>query len=87
MSGRTYVVNFAAQSMVAESWKHPDHWMMTNVVSTVRLHERLRQVDFLEQYVHVTTPEVYGSTEGFIKRGRAVQSRARPTPSRAPRAT
>src|SRR5205823_1470121 len=22
------VVNFAAQSMVGESWKHPDHWMM-----------------------------------------------------------
>lgn len=62
-----YVVNFAAQSMVAESWKNPDHWMMTNVVSTVRLHDRLRHLDFLEKYVHVTTPEVYGSTEGFIK--------------------
>jgi len=61
------VVNFAAQSMVGESWKNPDHWMMTNVVSAVRLHDRLRQLDFLERYVHVTTPEVYGSTEGFIK--------------------
>lgn len=59
--------NFAAQSMVGESWKNPDHWMMTNVVSAVRLHERLRHMDFLERYVHVTTPEVYGSTEGFIK--------------------
>jgi len=38
----THVVNFAAQSMVGESWLHPDHWMMTNVVSTVRLHELLR---------------------------------------------
>ena len=62
-----YVVNFAAQSMVGESWKNPDHWFMTNVVSTVRLHERLRQCDFLKRYVHVTTPEVYGSTEGFIR--------------------
>jgi dTDP-glucose 4,6-dehydratase len=61
------VVNFAAQSMVGESWKNPDHWMMTNVVSAVRLHYRLRNMDFLERYVHVTTPEVYGSTEGFIK--------------------
>lgn len=60
-------VNFAAQSMVGESWRNPDHWMMTNVVSTVRLHERLRQMDFLHRYVHVTTPEVYGSTQGFIK--------------------
>lgn len=63
----THVVNFAAQSMVGESWSNPDHWMMTNVVSTIRLHERLRQLDFLERYVHVTTPEVYGSTEGWVK--------------------
>jgi len=61
-----YVVNFAAQSMVAESWKNPDHWFTTNVVSTIRLHERLRQLPFLRKYVHVTTPEVYGSTSGFI---------------------
>jgi dTDP-glucose 4,6-dehydratase len=63
----THVVNFAAQSMVGESWKHPEHWMMTNVVSTVRLHELLRGFDFLERYVHVTTPEVYGSTQGWVK--------------------
>jgi dTDP-glucose 4,6-dehydratase len=62
-----YVVNFAAQSMVGESWKNPDHWFMTNVVSAVRLHDRLRQCDFLDKYVHVTTPEVYGSTDGWIK--------------------
>lgn len=62
----THVVNFAAQSMVGESWRNPDHWMMTNVVSTVRLHELLRRYDFLERYVHVTTPEVYGSTEGWV---------------------
>lgn len=62
-----FVVNFAAQSMVAESWRNPDHWMMTNVVSTVRLHDRLRHCDFLQKYVHVTTPEVYGSTTGWVK--------------------
>lgn len=61
-----HIVNFAAQSMVAESWIHPDHWFMTNVVSTVRLHEALRRFDFLQNYVHVTTPEVYGSTTGTI---------------------
>ena len=65
----THVVNFAAQSMVGESWANPDHWMMTNVVSTVRLHDRLRRYDGLERYVHVTTPEVYGSTEGWVREG------------------
>ena len=63
----THVVNFAAQSMVGESWLYPDHWMMTNVVSAVRLHDLLRNYDGLERYVHVTTPEVYGSTEGWIR--------------------
>lgn len=65
----THVVNFAAQSMVGESWDHPDHWMMTNVVSTVRLHEILRAHKRLERYVHVTTPEVYGSTDGWVSEG------------------
>ncbi len=66
-----FIVNFAAQSMVAESWKNPDHWFMTNAVSTVRFHDRLRRCDFLRKYVHVTTPEVYGSTSGFIDEGAA----------------
>jgi dTDP-glucose 4,6-dehydratase len=63
----SFVVNFAAQSMVAQSWENPDHWFMTNVVSTICLHDRLRHFDFLNKYIHVTTPEVYGSTDGLIK--------------------
>jgi dTDP-glucose 4,6-dehydratase len=60
------IFNFAAQSMVGESWDKPEDWMRTNVVSTARLAERLRHIDFLDRYVHVTTPEVYGSTDGWI---------------------
>jgi len=60
------ILNFAAQSMVGESWARPDDWMRTNVVSIARLAERLRHLDFLDRYVHVTTPEVYGSTAGWI---------------------
>jgi dTDP-glucose 4,6-dehydratase len=60
------IVNFAAQSMVGESWKNPEHWMMTNVVSLVRLQQVMRGLDFLDRYVHITTPEVYGSTSGWI---------------------
>jgi dTDP-glucose 4,6-dehydratase len=61
------VFNFAAQSMVGESWDKPDDWMQTNVVSMARLAQRLRHMDFIDKYVHVTTPEVYGSTDGWIK--------------------
>ncbi len=60
------VVNFAAQSMVAESWRHPEDWFETNVVATVKFHDQLRRCDFLQRYVHVSTPEVYGSCEGSV---------------------
>lgn len=62
-----YIVNFAAQSMVAQSWEYPEHWFQTNVISMVNFHNKLRYCDFLEKYVHVTTPEVYGSTNDYIK--------------------
>ncbi len=62
----SHVVNFAAQGMVAQSWDIPEHWYQTNVVAQVRLHDRLRKLDFLEKYVHVSTPEVYGSTSGAV---------------------
>ena len=38
-----YVVNFAAQGMVAESWLNPTHWYKTNVVSQVAFHDELRK--------------------------------------------
>jgi dTDP-glucose 4,6-dehydratase len=62
-----YVVNFAAQSMVAESWLFPDQWYQTNVVANVRLHEGLRKLKNIKKYVHVTTPEVYGSCSGDVQ--------------------
>ncbi|MBU2480776.1 MAG: GDP-mannose 4,6-dehydratase [Proteobacteria bacterium] len=61
-----FVVNFAAQSMVAESWLNPEHWFQTNTVATVKFHDKLRSADYLKKYVHVSTPEVYGTCEGLI---------------------
>ena len=61
-----YVVNYAAQSMVGESWVNPGDWFLTNAVSTVKFHDELRKCDFLRRYVHITTPEVYGSCSGFV---------------------
>jgi dTDP-glucose 4,6-dehydratase len=61
-----YVVNFAAQGMVAQSWLTPEHWYQTNVVANVKFHDRLRKCAWLRKYVHVSTPEVYGSTSGLI---------------------
>lgn len=61
-----YVLNFAAQSMVGESWQNPGDWFMTNTVSTIKFHDELRKCDFLKRYVHVSTPEVYGTCSGFV---------------------
>ena len=65
-----YIFNFASQGMVAQSWENPTHWMQTNVVSLTALLEVLRNLDFLDRYVHFSTPEVYGSTEGWVKENR-----------------
>jgi dTDP-glucose 4,6-dehydratase len=62
-----YVVNFAAQSMVGESWQNPGDWFMTNAVSTIKFHDELRKCNFLKRYVHVSTPEVYGNCSGFVR--------------------
>lgn len=61
-----YVVNFAAQSEVAPSWEHPHHWFQTNAVSLTELANLLKDKKFLKNYVHISSPEVYGSCEGFI---------------------
>jgi len=62
-----YVVNFAAQGMVAESWQNPIDWFTTNTLGHIALHDRLRKFDFIQKYVHISTPEVYGSTEGRVE--------------------
>ena len=61
-----YVVNFAAQGMVAQSWITPEDWYQTNVVGQVKLHNYLRTIDCIKKYVHVSTPEAYGSTDGWV---------------------
>jgi len=57
----TYIANFAAQGMVSESWLSPEDWYNTNVLSQVRLLNELKNFDYIKKYLHITTPEVYGS--------------------------
>jgi dTDP-glucose 4,6-dehydratase len=61
-----YIVNFAAQSEVAPSWENPHHWFQTNAVSLTMLANLLKEKKFLKRYVHISSPEVYGSCEGRI---------------------
>ena len=56
-----YVINFAAQGEVATSWLFPEQWYETNAVGTVKLCHFLKDRTYLNRYVHISTPEVYGS--------------------------
>lgn len=62
-----YIFNFAAQSMVVQSWDFPDHWYQTNLVALAELGNLLLKEKSIKKFIHFTTPEVYGSTNGWIK--------------------
>ena len=44
----THIINFAAQGMVAESWKNPLNWYKTNLISQIALHDELRKRTFIK---------------------------------------
>ena len=61
-----YIVNFAAQSEVAPSWENPGQWFTTNAASLADLTNELAKRSWLERYVHISSPEVYGTCEGTV---------------------
>jgi dTDP-glucose 4,6-dehydratase len=67
------VVNFAAQGEVRNSWRWPEQWWESNAMAVVRLTEALRQRDYLQRYVAISTPEVYGTTGLDIKENHTYQ--------------
>lgn len=62
-----YVVNFAAQSEVAPSWDHPEHWFQTNAVAIAALGNFLKDQPWLKRYLHISSPEVYGTCTGAVR--------------------
>jgi dTDP-glucose 4,6-dehydratase len=60
-----YVVNFISKSLVVESWANPEEWVRTNALSTTGLFKFLQHFG-VKKYVHVSTPEVYGSIDGWV---------------------
>ncbi len=61
------VVNYAAQGMVAQSWKSPEDWYQTNLVSQSIFYRKIQEIKFIKKIIHVSTPEVYGNTPKLIK--------------------
>jgi len=61
-----YVVNFAAANIVAESWDNPIEYVECNVREHTKLFQVLSEYRRLKKYVHVSTPESYGHTDGWV---------------------
>jgi dTDP-glucose 4,6-dehydratase len=62
-----YIVNFAAQSEVAPSWESPADWFQTNCVALAELINHLRRGNYVQRYLHISSPEVYGTCIGTVK--------------------
>lgn len=56
-----YIVNFASQSMVGQSWDNPLDWYYTNSYSTIKLYHQISKLKFKIKLIHISTPEVYGN--------------------------
>lgn len=63
------IVNFAAQSEVGPSWENPDQWFETNTVALARLVNHLRRQSYLSRYLHISSPEAYGSCGEPLREG------------------
>lgn len=62
-----YIVNFAAQGMVAESWNNPEEWFQTNCIALMNLANQLSEERYLKRFVQISSPEVYGSCQNFTE--------------------
>ena len=60
------VVNYVAQGEVRNSWKFPERWFQTNSMAVVKLSNILKDRKYLRRYVAISTPEVYGCTNGKL---------------------
>lgn len=61
------VLNFAAQSMVGQSWEQPEDWYQANLVGFATTIRTLSRHPGLKKFIQFTTPEVYGSTHGWVE--------------------
>ena len=55
------IIDFLGQGMVAESWIYPHLTFNTNVISKIKLYNFLLKQKYLEKYIKISTPEVFGS--------------------------
>lgn len=62
-----YLINYSSQSMVGESWNSPEDWFYTNSFSLPVLYNKIYDLNIIKRLVHISTPEVYGSSNKILK--------------------
>ena len=60
------IIDFASICMVNESWRNSDTFFKINVSSKTKILEELSRSKFLEKYIYISTPEIFGSSNKFI---------------------
>lgn len=63
----THIIDLLGQGMVAQSWQDPKLWYETNLSNKADLMEIIRNLDSLEKYIRISTPEVFGSSSEYLK--------------------
>ena len=63
----SYIINYASQSMVGQSWQNPEDWFLTNSFSIIKLYSRISLLKFKTKLIHISTPEIYGNIENKVK--------------------
>ena len=56
-----YIINYASQSMVGQSWSAASDWFYTNSFSTIKLYDSISKLKNKVKLIHVSTPEIYGN--------------------------
>jgi dTDP-glucose 4,6-dehydratase len=62
-----YIIDFASICMVGESWVNPKKYYDTNLIAKIELIKNLHKLKKLKKYIYISTPEVFGSSEKYIK--------------------
>ena len=60
------VLHFAALSHVQDSFSNPMRFYETNIKGTLVVLEAIRAYGKIARFIHVSTDEVYGQTEGAV---------------------
>ena len=61
------IIDFASICMVNESWKNSETYFKINVSSKTKMLETLSNSKYLEKYIYISTPEIFGSSDKYIE--------------------